>query len=231
MDGIFGQHDHAVRFDWGLPGALAVAADVCVVVDVLSFSTSVTIAVERGMQVFPFAWKDERAASYAARLGAVLAVGRRRRRRWRRLVPPCWPGACATPAPSVVTSPNTWMTGGRSRWSPQGRGGTRTTRCARALEDHWGAGAVLSTLVRLGYGTDLSTEARAAVALWDTVGDQPVSALHACVGGRELAAKGFSADVDVAAALDRTTAVPVLLDGAFLACPTPPSPSAPTIRA
>ena len=76
MDDIFGQRDHAVRFDWGLPGALATDADVCVVVDVLSFSTSVTIAVERGMQVFPFAWKDERAASYAARLGAVLAVGR-----------------------------------------------------------------------------------------------------------------------------------------------------------
>ena len=76
MDEIFGQRDHAVRFNWGLPGALATAADVCVVVDVLSFSTSVTIAVERGMQVFPFAWKDERAASYAARLGAALAVGR-----------------------------------------------------------------------------------------------------------------------------------------------------------
>jgi hypothetical protein len=59
VDDIFGQRDHAVRFDWGLPGALATDADVCVVVDVLSFSTSVTIAVERGMRVFPFAWKDE----------------------------------------------------------------------------------------------------------------------------------------------------------------------------
>jgi 2-phosphosulfolactate phosphatase len=74
VDDIFGQRDHAVRFDWGLPGALATDADVCVVVDVLSFSTSVTIAVERGMRVFPFAWKDERAASYAARLAAALAV-------------------------------------------------------------------------------------------------------------------------------------------------------------
>ncbi len=230
MDGIFGQHDHAVRFDWGLPGALAVAADVCVVVDVLSFSTSVTIAVERGMQVFPFAWKDERAASYAARLGAVLAVGRRRRRRWRRLVPPCWPGACATPAPSVVTSPNTWMTGGRSRWSPQGRGGTRTTRCARPggpLGRRCGAQRPGAARVRRR-PEHRGPRRRGAVGS----GRRPaLSTLHACVGGRELAAKGFSADVDVAAALDRTTAVPDPLDGAFSAHRTPLSPDAPTIRA
>jgi 2-phosphosulfolactate phosphatase len=78
-----GQADHnqaayALRFDWGPTGAAAIAeaADVAVVVDVLSFTTTLCVAVERGMTVLPFRWKDERAASYAEEQAATLAVGR-----------------------------------------------------------------------------------------------------------------------------------------------------------
>jgi 2-phosphosulfolactate phosphatase len=72
------QAAHRVRFDWGPTGAAAIAdgADVAVVVDVLSFTTTVTVAVERGLTVWPFPWKDERAAAYAEQRGATLAVGR-----------------------------------------------------------------------------------------------------------------------------------------------------------
>ncbi|CAN5454117.1 hypothetical protein BH23ACT6_BH23ACT6_00090 [soil metagenome] len=51
-------------------------ADVIAVVDVLSFSTSVCVAVERGMRVFPLRWKDDRARIFAAENDATLAVGR-----------------------------------------------------------------------------------------------------------------------------------------------------------
>ena len=51
-------------------------ADVAVVVDVLSFTTTLTIAVGQGTRVFPFGWKDDRAAAHAAEKDAVLAVGR-----------------------------------------------------------------------------------------------------------------------------------------------------------
>ena len=56
------QLDHRVRFDWGPTGAAAIAegADVAVVVDVLSFTTTLAIAVERGITVWPFPWQDER---------------------------------------------------------------------------------------------------------------------------------------------------------------------------
>ncbi|CAM3170467.1 2-phosphosulfolactate phosphatase [Stackebrandtia soli] len=75
---IFGQRDSAVRFGWGpREAAELVSADGClVVVDVLSFTTAVTIAVERGSAVYPYRWRDDSAAAYAARIDAVLAVGR-----------------------------------------------------------------------------------------------------------------------------------------------------------
>ena len=89
-----------VRFDWGPTGAAAIAegADVAVVVDVLSFTTTLCVAVERGMTVLPYPWKDERAAAYAdersadarrrpAR-GAVAPGGGRRSASAR----PRWPG-------------------------------------------------------------------------------------------------------------------------------------------
>jgi 2-phosphosulfolactate phosphatase len=51
----FTQSTYGVRFEWGLAGAAALTGSSAslVVVDVLSFTTSVTVAVEAGMQVFP----------------------------------------------------------------------------------------------------------------------------------------------------------------------------------
>lgn len=56
-----------VRFEWGPAGAAALApsSSCLVVVDVLSFSTSVTVAVEAGTRVYPCAWRDETAAAFA----------------------------------------------------------------------------------------------------------------------------------------------------------------------
>ena len=55
------QPDHQVRLEWGPTGAMALAraVDVAVVVDVLSFTTTVTVAVDRGITFFPYRWGDE----------------------------------------------------------------------------------------------------------------------------------------------------------------------------
>jgi 2-phosphosulfolactate phosphatase len=55
MSDWFLQQAYGVRFEWGPYGArrLASGAACLVVVDVLSFTTSVTVAVEAGTEVHP----------------------------------------------------------------------------------------------------------------------------------------------------------------------------------
>ena len=81
------QISYDVRFEWGPAGAAALApsSSCLAVVDVLSFSTSVTVAVEAGTRVYPCAWPAgpaaesgaEPAAEFARSHRAELAVGRR----------------------------------------------------------------------------------------------------------------------------------------------------------
>lgn len=61
------QSAYALCFEWGLVGAREVApgCDIAVVVDVLSFTTTVTVAVERGTRVYPYRWRDESAERFA----------------------------------------------------------------------------------------------------------------------------------------------------------------------
>ncbi|MFJ8390703.1 2-phosphosulfolactate phosphatase [Streptomyces sp. NPDC094438] len=72
------QPGKGVRFEWGMHGAVRLAdPDGClVVVDVLSFSTTVSVAAQLGARVYPCAPGDEITAAYARRDGAKLAVAR-----------------------------------------------------------------------------------------------------------------------------------------------------------
>ncbi len=71
-----GQGGYRVRFDWGPVGAdvIAPGAAFVAVVDVLSFTTTLTVAVEQGMSVLPYRWRDDSAVAFARRHGAMLAV-------------------------------------------------------------------------------------------------------------------------------------------------------------
>lgn len=75
--------DGVVELGRGIEGAsrLAATCDVVIVVDVLHFTTAVTVAVERGASVWPVAWGEPTTSAAAADVvatanGAVLA-GRR----------------------------------------------------------------------------------------------------------------------------------------------------------
>ncbi len=66
-----------VSLEWGPWGAAAAAEHaVAVVIDVLSFTTTVTVAADRGALVYPFAWEQADAPAYARDRAAVLAVTR-----------------------------------------------------------------------------------------------------------------------------------------------------------
>jgi 2-phosphosulfolactate phosphatase len=243
-----GQAGYAVRFEWGPTGADAVAdgAAYAAVVDVLSFTTTVTVAVERGIAVHPFAWKDERAGEHAASLGATLAVGRHEARRAGGGVSlsPASVAAASGVARLVLPSPNgstiaarlagsgaTVLAAGlRNRRAVAGHlaarlgdGGLAVVAAGErwpdgslrpAVEDLWGAGALLAALA--DHGVDgFSPEAALAAAAFRAVEDRVHAVLAACASGRELVDGGFPDDVAVAAALDAAGVVPVLADGAF----------------
>ena len=83
-----------------------------------------------------------------------------------------------------------------------------------AVEDLWGAGAVLAALVDLGV-TGLGPEARVAEQAFRAVEPELGAALRSCASGRELVAQDFAEDVAIAGELDADGCVPVLADGFF----------------
>jgi 2-phosphosulfolactate phosphatase len=236
-----------VRFEWGPTGAADVAegVDLAVVVDVLSFTTTLTVAVERGITVLPYPWRDGGAAAYAAERDAVLAIGRFEAREAGPATVSLSPAAMGQAhgvSRVVLPSPN----GSSICFALAERGATVVGACLRnraavarwlaprqsegqtvavvaagerwpdgslrpAVEDLWGAGAILSAL-DLG---DASPEARMAAAAFRAVEPHWAAELAACASGRELVTAGFAEDIEVAAELDVADVVPVLDGGEF----------------
>ncbi len=64
-----------LQFEWGTNGLerLGPGAAGIVIVDVLRFTTAVSVAVDRGATVLPYRWADDGAETYAAQHNAFLA--------------------------------------------------------------------------------------------------------------------------------------------------------------
>ena len=224
-----------VHCEWGLCGlrALAPRSDVVVIVDVLSFSTCVEIAASRGAVVFPLAWRGARAVGFAEEVGAELA-GPRGQATFSlspasflhsvpgtRVVLPSPNGAalslsasqglvfagCLRNAAAVARAIQ--AVGQRVLVLPAGErwpdGSLRP-----CVEDWLGAGAILDTL-----SGAFSPEAEAARAAFRAVAAELPRLLFDCVSGRELVGRGYRQDVELAAELNVSDAVPALRDGAY----------------
>lgn len=242
-----------VRFEWGPTGAEHLAGDVdcLVVVDVLSFTTSVTVAVAAGTAVFPYRWRDGTAAAFAAQHSAELAVGRRAAgpgSPWS-LSPAALRAAPFTPR-LVLPSPNgsaiaAAATGRRvvaaslrnagavGEWlARQGLGTPETPVAVIAAGERWPDGGLRPAL------EDLLGAGAVIAALNDLAGsalspeaavaagvfrqlDDPRALVAGSFSGRELIDAGFAEDVDIATEVNVSTTVPLLTDGAFTAVHAP----------
>ena len=232
------QSGHRIRFDWGPEGADAVGpgAAFVAVVDVLSFTTTLTVAVERGIAVLPYRWRDGSAAEVARAHGATLAVGRSvagpgqvslspltvlRATGVRRLVLPSPNGSTVAArlagAGATVVGVSLRNAAAVAAWVRR-RAGNRPVAVVAAgerwndgplrpaVEDLWGAGAFVAALG----GDGASPEARAAAAAYRDVAADLPAALRSCASGRELTGNGHPGDVAVAGERTDSAAVPVL---------------------
>jgi len=231
----FDQSEFDLRCEWGLLGLRAVqaSADAVVVVDVLSFSTAVDVAVSRGAVVYPYRWKDDSARRFAMSKRALLAGSRKE------------PGFSLSPSSLLAISAGTALV----LPSPNGsalsldvdrlptftaclRNARQVARCAASrgrriaviaagerwedgsirpcVEDLAGAGAVLSQLP----GTR-SPEAEVAISAFLAARARLWETLSRCSSGRELVEAGFANDVALAAEYGVSSAVPMMVEGRF----------------
>jgi 2-phosphosulfolactate phosphatase len=79
MNSFFDQSPYEVKLDWGIRGAREAAKrkEIMIIVDVLSFSSTVIAAMENQSVIYPFPPPvNEKARKYADQIGAELVVGR-----------------------------------------------------------------------------------------------------------------------------------------------------------
>lgn len=234
---FFDQRTADIRCEWGADGIAALAAlcDVIIIVDVLSFCTSVDIAVSNGAIVYPYQWRDATAAEYAQSLNAILAVNARQSSGYSlspaslqsipagtRLVLPSPNGATLSRATGTATTiagclRNASAVAATAQTFGQSIGvipaGERWAdgRLRPAIEDWIGAGAIIAFLS----GTR-SAEAEIAVAAFQQAQHDLLDYLTRCSSGRELIERGFGEDVLLAAQFQQSSCVPVLTNTAYI---------------
>jgi 2-phosphosulfolactate phosphatase len=225
------QPDVDSYLEWGAEGAIALsrACRVLVVVDVLRFTTAVEVAVAHGAHVVPARWPVPAGPPGAGPGGAgparwslspVSLLGVPTGTRVELASPNGATVSLAAAAAGMVVLAGCLRNASAVAAAARGLGGPvgvvaagerRSDGSLRfAVEDLLGAGAVLHAL-----GGRPSPEARAAVAAFRDAAPDLASMLAGCTSGRELAARGLAADLDLAAEHDVSRTVPRLLGGAF----------------
>ena len=228
-----------VRSEWGSRGLAALSScDVVVIVDVLSFTTTVEIGVSRGAILFPYPMGADGSGEYASERNATVANKRDSEPGQVSLSPASMEQVQAG-ARIVLPSPN----GSALSFQARESGATVIAGCLRnaaavalaaaasgssvavipagerwedgtlrpSLEDALGAGAIISRLPG-----SRSPESEWMAATFENARPQLAARLHQSASGRELIERGFGPDVELAAQLDVSNTVPTLRDDAYI---------------
>ncbi len=235
---IFNQHEFDIRLEWGLHGVelLAPISDVVIIVDILSFSTSVDIATGNGAKIYPYRWKDETAIAYAESVHAELADFTRNQTDSYSLSPTSLvsiPKNTSLVLPSPNGSVLSLSTGNTHTICGSLRNAKAVATYAMKLgktiaiipsgerwqdgllrpsfEDLIGAGAIIYFLKG-----NLSPESKAALSAFLSVKDNLTDEIMRCSSGKELIDRGFINDVYLASEFNKSNTVPILQDGAYV---------------
>lgn len=245
---IFDQAEFEIRCEWGARGIeqLAPISDVVIIVDILSFSTCVEIAISRGAIVFPYPWKSEAAEEFAASVGAELAVRRGDRSDGslsdrgihnRYSLSPQSLSRIPQGTRLVLPSPNGSTLSLATGDTPTLAGCLRNCRAVAEVAINYGSHiAVIPAGEKwpdgslrpawedwIGAGAILShfnghfsPEAESAIAAYRHAASHLHALLKQCSSGKKLISKGFAPDIDLAAELDVSQGVPHLCDRAYI---------------
>ncbi len=231
--------------EWGMAGIASLHGRVAVliVVDILSFSTAVDVAVSRGATVYPFPFAEIEAGRRAAsQVGASLAYPRKAAGGQFSLSPV---SLMAIPLGTrlMLPSPN----GSRLSFAAA-RTPTRLPVLAGCLRNAGAVALAARTLARgrpigvipagelwpdgglrpaiedlLGAGAildrlggDCSPEAELARDTYRAAGKNLGRMIRLSVSGRELVDAGYSGDVDLALEEDVSDTAPLMKDGAYV---------------
>lgn len=229
-----------IHCEWGLKGVETLRGEVgcLVIVDVLSFSTCVDVAVGRGAKVIPFAHYDDEAADAAAKAAGAIRASRTRSK-----TEPCLsPSSLKVLRPGdtiLLPSPNGSTLSLAGEGTPVLCGSLRNARAVAkaarrlagggdiavipagerwpdralrpAVEDLIGAGAVIAAL-----RGEVTAEALVALNAWRAADEAGMAELiAACLSGEELIGRGFPEDVELAVQQDASTTAPLLVDGVY----------------
>jgi 2-phosphosulfolactate phosphatase len=239
----FSQHGFDIRLEWGLAAAqhLAQDADCVIVVDVMSFSTCVSIANDQGAMIAPWPWKDASAQTYAAEIGAQAASIDRRFSAETFTLSPASLLNIPAGTKLVLPSPNgstiafkareqggvVFSAGLRNRQATAAACGhfqrILVIPCGErwsdgslrpAIEDYVAAGGIIQAL-----GTRLrSPEAEMAVAAFAAAQQQNFVALNQCGSAVELRERGFASDVELCLQMDVSSNACQLAGNFFVPC-------------
>jgi 2-phosphosulfolactate phosphatase len=232
----FSQAEFDIRLEWGEQGVqvLVPISDVVIIVDVLSFSTSVEIAASRKAIVYPYRWRDESAGEFARSIGAELAQKRRDAGfslsphsllnipEGTKLVLPSPNGATLTLATGKTPTLAGCLRNARAVAAAATKYGSRIAiipagerwpdgSLRPSFEDLIGAGAIIRHLD--GYP---SPEAEAAKSAFLAAENELKNFLLRCGSGKELVERGYEEDVHLAVEVNTSDCVPTLQEGAYV---------------